>query len=551
MSWELGGGSRALGLRDGPISWWREAVFYEIYIRSFQDSNGDGVGDLNGITSRLPYLVDLGVDAIWITPFYPSPQVDFGYDVSDFEAVDPQFGTLADFDRLIDSAHARGIRVIVDIVLNHTSDRHPWFQSSRASGASAYRDWYVWHPGREGGTSPPTNWESAFGGPAWTRDGATGEWYYHCFYPEQPDLNWRNPAVEARMCEVLRFWLERGVDGFRLDAVNTLFEDPELRDNPVLSEPITTIIGVTSQQHLYTRGLPEVDAQLFRLRRFVEREAPDALLVSEAYVATPRDLIRFYDAAGMHLPFNFFLAQASSLDAGQFRAAIRAVEDACGIRWPSLVIGNHDIARPADRYGSGDADAAARALATVLCTLRGTPFVYYGDEIGMRTLPPASIDDVRDPVGRRFWPAYPGRDGSRRPMQWDATRGAGFSTGEPWLPVAPDASARNVARQIAEPDSVLNTYRALLRLRRSSEALRAGALRLLDAGPHVLAYMRETEREALLNIVNMSDRRQSVELAGAGREGRVRFGTHRSVGASTRLGACELQPQEAVVIEPL
>jgi alpha-glucosidase len=315
-----------------PVAWWQQAVFYEIYIRSFQDSNGDGVGDLRGIVSRLDYLADLGVSAIWITPFYPSPQVDFGYDVSDHEDVDPQFGTLADFDDLTAAAHRRGIRVIVDIVLNHTSDQHRWFRASRASRDNPYRDWFIWRDGESAGR-PPNNWESAFGGPAWTFDPATSQWYYHCFYAEQPDLNWRNPEVERRMFETLTFWLDRGVDGFRLDAVNTLFEDPLLQDNPLLPEPKVTLTGVRTQDFVQTRRLPEVHDVLRRARRFVERHAPDAVLISEAYVDRVEDLVCFYGCGDeMHLPFNFFLAQVPARS-GAWSKRSSAPSARAGRRW--------------------------------------------------------------------------------------------------------------------------------------------------------------------------------------------------------------------------
>src|SRR5436190_9726759 len=485
------------------MTWWQTSCFYEIYVRSFQDSNDDGVGDLNGVTNRLPYLQDLGIDALWITPFYRSPQVDFGYDVSDHEDVDPLFGTLADFDRLLAEAHRRGIRVVIDIVLNHTSDRHCWFEESRASRGSRRRDWFVWRDGRDGG--PPTNWESAFGGPAWTLDPRTGQWYYHCFYAEQPDLNWRNPEVEQRMLDVLGFWLDRGVDGFRLDAVNTLFEDLALRDNPLLDKPRLTLTGVDSQHELYTRGLPELHDTLRRVRAFVEHRQPDAILISEAYVGSAEQLTAFYGADDeMHLPFNFFLAQVPARDAAM-REAVERVEAAGGGRWPSLVLSNHDIDRACDRFaGDDDPDAVARLLAMLLLTLRGTPFIYYGEEIAMRTDPPRSIDEVRDPVGRRFWPSYKGRDGVRRPMQWSSAPGAGFSQATPWLPLSCDSGARNVDAQNADANSILGFYRSLLRLRRVSPALAAGDYDGLDSGPGILAYARTNRRERVLVVLNFT-----------------------------------------------
>lgn len=499
------------------MSWWKRAVFYEIYIRSFQDSNGDGIGDLNGITSRLDYLQDLGVDAVWITPFYPSPQVDFGYDISDHENVDPTYGSLADFDRLIAAAHRRGIKVIIDVVLNHTSDRHPWFEESRRSRSSAYRDWYVWRDGAGDGR-PPNNWESAFGGPAWTYDAATGQWYYHFFYKEQPDVNWRHPAVEERMHCTLAFWLDRGVDGFRLDAVNTLFEDPDLRDNPTLAEPRRTITGVYTQETLYNRRLPEVHDALRRVRTFVAARSADALLVSEAYVDTVADLVRFYgDGDEIHLPFNFFLAQVPAREAALFRRAVEEVEQGFGGRWPSLVLSNHDIARACDRYGpEADADAVAKLLAMMLLTLRGTPFLYYGEELGLRTHDPVHRDEVRDPVGRTFWPAYKGRDGARRPMPWSGEDGGGFTQGTPWLPLSPDSRQRHVHGQREDPASVLAFYRALLRLRRTHAALQEGAYRTVPAHHDVFAYSRACGDERLVVALNMSNAPCDAMLEGLG-----------------------------------
>ena len=538
--------------RPAAGEWWRQAVFYEIYIRSFQDSNDDGIGDLNGIASRLDYLADLGVDALWITPFYASPQVDFGYDISDHEAVDRMFGTLADFDRLIAAAHSRGIRVVIDIVLNHTSDRHPWFQDSRGSRSSAYRNWYVWRDGAGGGR-PPNNWESAFGGPAWTYDHATQQWYYHFFYSEQPDLNWRNPVVEQRMLASLDFWLNRGVDGFRLDAVNTLFEDPELRDNPPLSEPRRTITGVYNQEFVYNRRLPEVHHALRRVRAFVEERNPNALLISEAYVDSVADLICFYgEDDEMHLPFNFFLAEVPRLDAALFRRAVEEVERGCGERWPSVVLNNHDIARSCDRHGEGKhAEPIAKLLAMLMLTLRGTPFLYYGEEIGMRTEDPANLDEVRDPVGRMFWPLYKGRDGARRPMAWDHMPGAGFTRGTPWVPLSRDGSRRNVRDQRADPASVLAFYRALLHLRRASPVLTAGRYRTLGAGPDVFAYAREHGSEWLVIVLNMAEAERDALLEGVSvSTWRVLLGTHRTSGEPVDRPRLRLAAFEALLLRP-
>jgi alpha-glucosidase len=517
-----------------------------VYVRSFQDSNDDGVGDLNGITDRLSYLQDLGVDAIWITPFYPSPQIDFGYDVSDHEDIDPLFGTLADFDRLLAEAHRRGLRVVVDVVLNHTSDRHAWFEESRASREARRRDWYVWRDGRAGG--PPNNWESAFGGPAWTWDPRTEQWYYHCFYPEQPDLNWRNPEVEERMLQVMGFWLDRGVDGFRLDAVNALFEDPELRDNPLLPEPILTLTGVDTQENLHTRGLPELHDTLRRVRAFVDRRRSDAILISEAYVGSAEELTAFYGAGDeMHLPFNFFLAQLPRRDAAAVRDIVQRVDQACDGRWPSLVLSNHDIDRACDRFADGDdPDHVARLLATLLLTLRGTPFIYYGEELAVRTEPPVSIDEVRDPVGRRFWPEYKGRDGVRRPMSWTGAAGAGFTRGTPWLRLSRDTAERNVHRQMADPDSVFNFFHSLLQVRRGSAALAAGRFQALESVPGVLAYSRTSGADRLIVVLNFTNQVQHA-ATGAG-AATVVLGTHRRAGEAMPGSSLALQPLEAVIL---
>ena len=364
------------------------------------------------------------------------------------------------------------------------------------------------------GGCPPKNWESAFGGQAWTLDQRTGQWYYHFFYSQQPDLNWRNPAVEERMLATLKFWLDRGVDGFRLDAVNTLYEDPGLRDNPALPEPNVSLIGVRTQEFVQTRRLPEVHHALRRVRAFVDRHAPDAVLISEAYVDAVEELVCFYGAGDeMHLPFNFFLAQVPTLDAAAFKGAIEDVEYACGERWPSLVLSNHDIARACDRYApDGASDAVGKLLAMLLLTLRGSPFIYYGEEIGMRTCDPQHVDEVRDPVGRTFWPRYKGRDGARRPMQWDSTAGADFTTGTPWLALGPDAHERHVAGQLACSSSVLQFYRRLLRLRRDSEALRHGGYVAVQSHSDVLAYLRVADRETALVAMNMSATERAAQL---------------------------------------
>jgi alpha-glucosidase len=556
------------GVRRAPVrqgaaradsDWWRHAVFYEIYPRSFKDTDGDGVGDLKGITAKLDYLAALGVDAVWITPFYPSPQVDFGYDVSDYENVDPQFGTLADFDRLIRAAHKRRIRVVIDFVLNHTSDQHPFFIESRSARNSAKRDWYIWRDAKPDGT-PPNNWSSSFGPVAWTLDEKTGQYFYHYFYEQQPDLNWRNPAVERRMFETVRFWLRRGADGFRLDAVNYLFEDPELRDNPVLDglRPGSTTEHL--QEKKYNRDRADLHPVMQRLRKFTDRINPACVLVGEAYVPKWAEMMRYYGPHDneLHLPFNFFLVMGDVRDhlaANLFRAVIAQSERALAGRWTTYVLSNHDIPRAYDRLGDGrHNEEIAKLLATMLLTLRGSPFLYYGEEVGMQTTEPKTIDEVRDPVGRRYWPANKGRDGERTPMQWNAEPNAGFTTSTPWLKVPAAAAVRNVAAQTAAPDSILNFYRRLITLRRHSAALLDGDYQAIGADPHVYAYRRRMAQQAMVVALNMSNEPRTLNLDGtAGQRTTLRLRlssrTDAQTGHTLTSDVLRLAPYEAIVLE--
>ena len=498
------------GEARADAEWWRDAVFYEIYPRSFQDSDGDGVGDLEGIRSRLDYLADLGVDALWITPFYPSPQVDFGYDVSDYRDVDPRFGTLADFDRLLADTHARGMRVIVDVVLNHTSDQHAWFRESAASRDSARRDFYVWHDPVNGG--PPTNWASIFEPSAWTLSEETGQYYYHAFYAQQPDLNWRNPAVERAMLDELRFWLDRGADGFRLDAIAHVYEDPEMRDNPLLDERRDGT-DERKQEHRYTMFQAETFALLPRLRALSEEYGPDRLLIGEAYTEDARGLLPFYGARGdgVQLPFNFLLMQVGGLDAAAFRAEIDETVRVLGDRATNFVLSNHDNPRAIDRYGDGDLEVG-KLLAVMLLTVPGAPFIYYGEEIGMVTTEPTSIDQVQDPVGRRYWPVNKGRDGERTPMQWTGGANAGFTTGEPWLPIPESSAERNVERERLDPSSLLRVYQSAIALRREHRALRRGRYAPIDAPDGVLAYRRSDGSGDFAVVINTANEARRVEL---------------------------------------
>jgi alpha-glucosidase len=500
--------------QDKNDMWWKHAVFYEIYPRSFQDSNGDGIGDLNGITQRLDYLKDLGIDAIWITPMYPSPQVDFGYDIADYTAIDPQYGTMADFDRLMKEARAREIRVILDFVPNHTSDKHSWFIESSSSRTNPKRDWYIWRDGKGPG-QPPTNWQSWFGHSAWKFDARTGQYYYHYFYPEQPDLNWRNPEVRRAMYGVLHFWLDRGVAGFRLDAVSRLFEDPNLEDDPVL--PGKTVYGDSNIQHLHTDNLPEVHEVLKEMRRVVDAYPGNPVLISEADEPNISELTKLYGSKldEIQLPMDFQVADVNQLSAACFRELIDQIENNPAGGQPYFFFNNHDQDRTWDRYGDGvHNDAIARLLATLLLTTRATPQLYYGEEIGMVTTPPVRKEDVRDPIGKLGWPKEKGRDGERTPMQWDASTNAGFTTSPtPWLPVPPSYKQRNVRVEQKDPESLLNFYQQLIRLRRTLPALRDGAQTTVNChDSDVLSYLRKNPNsgESVLVVLNMSNKSKTV-----------------------------------------
>jgi len=490
--------------------WWQHAVFYEIYPRSFADSNHDGIGDLNGIRARLDYLRWLGVDAVWLTPTFPSPQVDFGYDVSDYRNVNPEYGTLADMDRLIADARKKNIRVILDFVMNHTSDQHPWFLESSSSRANPKRNWYVWRDSVKG-NQPPNNWVSLFGGPAWKFDPRTNQWYYHFFYPQQPDLNWRNPAVEQAMFDVTRWWYRRGVAGFRLDAVDTLFEDPDLRDNPLVDHQ-RNAYGDPVEREIYDRNLPEVHSVLQRLRRVADQS--NAVLIGETWTQNVAGLKAYYGAHGneLQMPMDFLFTMVNQLSAPEFRRQIAAVDAAGG--WPVYVMSNHDIPRVYDRYGDGKHnDQIAKLIAALYLTLRGTPILYYGEEIGMENRDPQRREDVKDPIGKLGWPQEKGRDGERTPMQWDAGPNAGFSPATPWLPVGPRFAAYNVAVEQKDPGSILNFYRRLLALRHTDPALLEGRyVPLNDNDASVLAYLRSYKGRNVVVLLNMTAAARTVHL---------------------------------------
>jgi alpha-glucosidase len=488
--------------------WWQHAVFYEIYPRSFADSDNNGIGDLNGITSKLDYLKKLGVDAVWLTPFFPSPQVDFGYDVSDYEAIDPMYGTMADFDRLAAESKKRNVRLILDFVVNHTSDQHKWFIDSKSSRTSAHRDWYIWRDGKGDG-QPPNNWTSTFGLSAWKYDPTTKQYYYHYFYPEQPDLNWRNPAVERAMFDTTRFWYKRGASGFRLDAVDTMYEAANLKDNP--PAPGIDKFGRPNTEEKYNKKLPEIHGALQRLRKVADEY--NAVLIGETWTSDVSQLKEYYGSNNneLQLPMDLLL-NGLPLSAGAYRRHIAAMDSAGG--WPVYVISNHDMVRSYTRYADGKHnDEIAKLMAAFYLTLRGTAIMYYGEELGMENNDPKSRDQVQDPVGKLSWPKDKGRDGERTPMQWTSGPNGGFSTGKPWLPVPESASTHNVASEEKDANSILSVYRQLLQMRHTEPALIEGDyISVNNDDPNIYSYLRRYKNEAMLVVLNLSDAKRTVNF---------------------------------------
>ena len=473
------------------VPWWQDAVFYHVYPRSFADSTGSGVGDLRGVATRLEHLAWLGVDALWLSPFYRSPMRDFGYDVADHCDVDPLFGTLADFDALLAAAHARGLRVIVDWVPAHVSSEHPWFREARAARTSARRDWFIWADPGPGG-APPNNWRSSFteGAPAWTLDEATGQLYLHSFLPEQPDLRWATPAVRRAMHEVLRFWMRRGVDGFRADVVHNLGKDPALADVPD---------AVAALPHVVLNDEPVTHEYLREVRRVLDEFPGERMMVGEVFLLEPEQRAPYHGQCDeLHLCFDFSGVFAP-WSASRWRAGIERTAAALAPHdaWPTWVLSNHDFPRHRTRYGS---EARARAAAVLLLTLRGTPFLYMGEELG--------LEDAPIPPERAVDPG--GRDGCRAPLPWHGRDGHGW--GAPtWLPFPPDAAARNVETLRGDPTSILHLYRRLLALRRTTPSLRRGTLAWLASPESVLAYRRVLEDDERLVLVNFADEAVHVE----------------------------------------
>lgn len=521
--------------------WWQHGIFYQIYPRSFQDSNGDGVGDLKGIIARLPYLKELGVDAVWLSPVFPSPMADFGYDISDYTGIDPIFGTMADCDALISAAHDVGLRLILDLVPNHTSDRHPWFIESRSSRNNPKRNWYIWRDGADG--APPTNWLSEFGGSAWQYDEASGQYYYHAFLAQQPDLNWRNADVRRAMYEVMRFWLRKGIDGFRVDVIWHLIKDDRFRDNPPNPDYRPGQPPHERLLPLYTTDRPEIQEVVAEMRRVTD-EFDHRVLIGEIYLPVER-LVSYYgkNLRGAQMPFNFALLSAS-WNASAIEKIIAEYEHALPPgAWPNWVLGNHDRPRIASRIGREQ----ARVAAMLLLTLRGTPTLYYGDEIGMRQVAIAP-DRVQDPFEKNVPGIGVGRDGCRTPMQWDATRNAGFSQGQPWLPLAEDFIHENVRNLAAEAGSILNLYKALIRLRRDFPELTGGSYEPIAAGDDVLVYRRRSAVTSAVVVLNLGTGPVSLASSALGQHREILLSTFLDRAGEKLAGSLELRGHEGLVL---
>ncbi|MEN3973005.1 alpha-amylase family glycosyl hydrolase [Sphingomicrobium sp. XHP0235] len=490
---------------DKSAPWWKGAVIYQIYPRSFRDSNGDGIGDLKGITEKLDHVAELGCDCVWISPFFTSPMVDFGYDVADYRGVDPIFGTLEDFDALVARAHALGLKVLIDQVYSHTSDKHEWFEESRKDRTNSKADWYVWADPKPDG-SPPNNWQSVFGGPSWTWDARRRQYYLHNFLKEQPDLNLHSPDVQQAILDVARFWLERGVDGFRLDALNFAMHDRALTDNPPVENPVNPTRSFDFQHHYHNQSQPELIGFLKRIRQLVDDHGGIYTMAEVGGEQAPQEMKDFTQGnARLHSAYGFDYLYAKELTAEVVRTAIRSWSGAPNEGWPSWAFSNHDAPRFASRWWAGEErEAMVKVAMLLLMSLRGNPIVYQGEELG---LPQAEVafEHLQDPEAIANWPLTLGRDGARTPMVWDASANAGFGS-EGWLPVADAHRPLHAAGQREDPSSILNWTKSVIALRKAHEALRTGSIRLLKEDGALLAFERETDSQRLHCLFNLTDR---------------------------------------------
>ncbi len=526
--------------------WWKDAVIYQIYPRSFKDSDGDGVGDLKGILEKLDYLVDLGINAIWISPIYPSAMADFGYDVSNYSDIHPLFGDMNDFDKLLNAAHEKGLKIILDYVPNHSSDEHPWFIESRSSRQNPKRDWYIWCDAKKDG-SPPNNWDSFFGGSAWSWDEKTGQYYLHLFLDKQPDLNWKNPEVVHAMHDVLRFWLDKGVDGFRMDVVTFLMKHADMPDNPILENRDHVLLQ--GQRHLYDINQPEVHEKLRQFRSIFDSYPGDRVIIGETWFPEPNELATYYgkDLDEIHLPFNFTLL-TQEWNARSIQVVIEKYYQALPEgATPNFVLGNHDIHRLATRYGRQN----IRSAGLLLLTLYGVPTMYYGDEIGMEDVP-ISPEQYQDPVAIHNPDTNDGRDPERSPMQWSDEPNAGFCPAnvDPWLPVAGNYEEVNVMKQEREPSSTFNFYKRLLRLRSQEPALLKGGIKFIDQVPeNILAYTRSLDTDTFLVLINFSGLEERINLSGILEQGITVLSTTMESRENISLNEISLAPHEGLLLK--
>ena len=505
--------------------WWRGAVIYQIYPRSFQDSNGDGIGDLKGIIERLPHIASLGADAVWISPFFKSPMKDFGYDISDYLDIDPMFGTLADFDAMIAEAHRLGLKVMIDGVISHTSDLHPWFKESRASRDNAKADWYVWADAKPDG-SPPNNWLSIFGGSAWQWDTRRMQYYLHNFLSEQPDLNFHNRDVQDALLDVTRFWLERGVDGFRLDTINFYFHSAGLEDNPALppeqrnDQTAPAVNPYNFQDHIYDKSRPENLEFLARFRAVLD-EYPAAAAVGEVGDSQRGlEVVASYTAGGdkVQMCYAFDFLAPEKITAAKVRTVLEDFGKAASDGWSCWAFSNHDVVRHASRWGMGEADRTAylKVISALLMSLRGSVCIYQGEELGL-TEASLAFEDLQDPYGIRFWPEFKGRDGCRTPMVWNKdARNGGFSSAKPWLPVPAEHLAKAVDTQEGDAASLLEHYRRFLAFRRAHPALAKGDISFLKADGDTVAFTRREGNEEIACVFNLGSTAANVDLGGRG-----------------------------------
>lgn len=529
---------------NNPDAWWKYGVIYEISPRSYLDTNNDGYGDLKGVIQKLDYLVNLGIDAIWMMPINPTPDIDFGYDINDFRDIDFRLGTMTDFEQLLIEAHKRKIHIIIDLVLNHTSNQHPWFQEARKSRDNPFHDYYLWHaPSAE--DKEPNNWQGAFGGKAWEYVAEVEEYYYHMFCKEQPDLNWRNPKVRKEMMEVFRFWLNKGVDGFRLDVFNVYFKDEKFRNNPA---KITGPRPFDWQEHIHDCDQPEFVDVLKEIRNILD-EFPGSYCIGETFLSNAQKAARYSGKGMLHAAFNFEML-FSPLSARRIFTAIQNQESVLSENaWPTLVLSNHDHSRPGTRYHDNKIDSKQKLSALMLLTLRGTPFIYYGDEIGMRDVH-LKRSEILDSVGKHYWPVPVGRDRYKAPMQWDGTFNAGFSSKKPFIKINSDFPSRNVEMMQSEKGSIYNFYKDLLKIRKTHPALSEGLFLPLTYDPlFILSYLRQTKNETILIILNFNKRKMKFFLGRelAARKRQLLLSTHEHKDENRHPGFMELKGYEASI----